>query len=132
MGGGWRIGIDNQVVFFSNPGQFTGVVVEAEVNAFHVGEVGRDVVVGNRNPTLLHITWIGKNDVFEVNQAEAAEQYRCDDAVKVWSRDKTIGLVFGHFLVPRSSLSGQVARRFPTALTPRCPAYFDSVAYVST
>jgi len=57
------------------------VVVEHEVRARHIGQVGGDVTAGDGHLAVLHVLGMDEGDL--VDQIQLIEQHRADQAVKV-------------------------------------------------
>lgn len=80
------IGVDNQVILLADALDLAGVVVQTKVDTLDERQVSADVLVGNRDPSLLHVVGLGEHDV--VDHFQLVEQRPTDDAVEIGPRDQ--------------------------------------------
>ena len=59
------IGVDNQFILLADALDLTGVVVQTKVDTLDERQVSADVLVGNRDPSLLHVVGLGEHDVVD-------------------------------------------------------------------
>ena len=90
-----RGGIDYQVFLLPHAFQFAPVVVEAQMDAIDERKVGADVLVGNRNPALLHVIGFGEGNV--VDHPEFMEKGAADDTVEIRTGNQAV-FIFRHGL----------------------------------
>jgi hypothetical protein len=73
---------------------FRQMVIECQVHARHIRQIGGDVVVADRDLTVLHILRVDEQDLFD--QVQVLEQHRTHQAVEITTGYQTIFLIFGH------------------------------------
>ena len=95
-GGGVRV--DDVIVrlFTAGAGNFAGMMVERQMHAFHIRQVGGDVGTGNQDRTVLHV--LGMDELDIVDQVQFFEEHRADQAVEIAAGDQT------EFIAAHSSL----------------------------
>ena len=64
----WGVRVDDLVFPFLDPFHLAEVMVETEVNAFHVWQVGADIADGDGNPAMLHVVGLDKQHVIDHGQ----------------------------------------------------------------
>ncbi len=57
--------VDNQVILLADALDLAGVVVQTKVDTLDERQVSADVLVGNRDPSLLHVVGLGEHDVVD-------------------------------------------------------------------
>jgi hypothetical protein len=67
--------------FATGPGHFTGMMIESQMNPFHIGKVGGDVGVGNQDRAVLHVLWVDEFDI--INDVEVLLQYGANQTVEI-------------------------------------------------
>ena len=80
------IGVDNQVILLADALDLAGVVVQTKVDTLDERQFSADVLVGNRDPSLLHVVGLGEHDI--VNHFQLIEQRPTDDAIEIGPRDQ--------------------------------------------
>ena len=85
------------VVHFFVAHRFAQVVIEGQMDAFHVGQIGGDVAVGNLDQPVLHV--LGMNEFDVIDQIQFFEQHRADESVEITAGHEPEFLI-GHLTSP--------------------------------
>ena len=95
-----RVG-DDAGIALAYAQRFRGVMIEGQMHAFHIGQVGGDVAIVDLDLAVLHVLRMDELDV--VDQLQLLEQHGAYQAVEVATGDKTVRALGGLGHSPDSS-----------------------------
>ena len=92
-GRGWRFRVNDMIIrnLSTGAGDFTGMMIESQMNAFHIGKIGGDIGIGNQDGTVLHILWMDEFNV--VNDIEFFQQHSADQPVEITTGNQSKHIV---------------------------------------
>ena len=101
------VDFDDVIAVLAVAQRFRQVVVERQVGARHIGQIGRDVVRPDVDLAVLHV--LGVHELDLVDQAHFVQQHGANEAVEVAAGDETVLLGAHGWLPLQGSESGHAA-----------------------